>query len=368
MKHKLIILSLLLAPFSMAHAEGELKYSTETVRRAVELIIPQTVNDLGIGKNTLTVRNHSIVVVISNKGVVERIGMPLFSDAQRSAMPLPVYDYLEYALMDKTLHVSDNKLLYNDIKFRTGGWDTLLSITEADECNVSTVDDKANIIEWVRGGKTVVEMLVPINYASFANAPRAEMELNLIRDLEVFYPQEAQPLQVEEENLSKVKDGDYTIYMQKGRSYLNAAITDNTYYGIGKDDSVVPIVDKRLAVQSIANIVMLNNTKVPDADVDVTFILTEGKKEHRQVTVRQLVDYMRQTGCSPYYGYEKTEGNIIYGALFFYNQASGYDHVMSFNIDATTIGRSQRMRFTSNAYLYIPTTNVKNAYNKIFQK
>lgn len=368
MKHKLIILSLLLASFSTAYAEGELKYSTETVRRAVELIIPQTVNDLGIGKNTLTVRNHSIVVVINNRGVVERIGMPLFSDAQRSAMPLPVYDYLEYALMDKTLHISDNKLLYNDVRFRTGGWDTLLTITEQDACSISTVDDKANIITWVRDGKTIIEMLVPINYASFANASRAEMEQNLIRDLELFYPQEGQELQVEEENLSKVKDGDYTIYMQKGRSYLNAAITDNTYYGISKDDRVVPIVDKRLPVQSIANIVMLNTDKVPDADVDITFILTEGKKEYRHVTVRQLVEYMRQTGSSPYYGYEKTEDDTIYGALFFYNQSSGYDHVMSFNIDSTTIGRSQRMHFTANAYLYIPTTNVKNAYNRIFQK
>lgn len=365
---RLITLLFLILSFSISHAEGELKYSTETVRRAVELIIPQTVNDLGIGKNILTVRSHSIVVVISNKGVVERIGMPLFSDAQRSAMSLPVYDYLEYALMDKTLHISDNKLLYNDVKFRTGGWDTLLTVTEADGCSISTVDDKANIIQWVRDGKTIIEMLVPINYAAFANAPRAEMEQNLIRDLELFYPQDGQPLEIEEETLTKVKDGGYTIYMKKGKSYLNAAITDNTYYGIGKDDNVVPIVDKRLPVQSIANIVMLNSSNVPDADVDITFVLTEGKKEHRKVSVRQLVDYMRQCGSLPYYGYEKTENDIIYGALFFYNQASGYDHVMSFNIDATTIGRPQRMLFTSNAYLYIPTTNIKDAYNKIFQK
>lgn len=80
--------------------------------------------------------------------------------------------------------------------------------------------------------------------------------------------------------------------------------------------------------------------------------------------VRQLVAFARSMGCVPYFGYEETKNGKLQGGLFLYNKEFGYDHVLSLSCDVKDIATSKFL-FTSYAYLYTPTTNVKNLYNDI---
>ena len=69
----------------------------------------------------------------------------------------------------------------------------------------------------------------------------------------------------------------------------------------------------------------------------------------------------------PYFGYEETKDGKLQGGLFLYNKELGYDHVLSLSCDVKDIA-TDKLVFTSRAYLFIPTTNVKNLYNDIKSK
>ena len=60
------------------------------------------------------------------------------------------------------------------------------------------------------------------------------------------------------------------------------------------------------------------------------------------------------------------DGKLL-GGLFLYNKKLGYDHVLSLSCDIKDIA-TDNLVFTSYAYLYTPTTNVKNLYGDIKSK
>ena len=100
---------------------------------------------------TISRSGKDITLRFSEKGDVEHIGIPLFSKEMRLLQPSPVYDFLEYATLDKLFQVDDNTLRLDEVKFSKGGWNLLPGILEkSDYSTISNLNDKSYQVEWLK--------------------------------------------------------------------------------------------------------------------------------------------------------------------------------------------------------------------------
>ena len=81
----------------------------------------------------------------------------------------------------------------------------------------------------------------------------------------------------------------------------------------------------------------------------------------------QFLEFVKRQGCIPYFSFEEMRDGKLYGAMFIYNKETGYDHIFSLECDVKDIA-TNKLVLNSRAYLYTPTTNVKNLYNDIKTK
>ncbi len=131
---------------------------------------------------------HQISIRTDKDGVIEHIGIPMFNLKMRTLLPSPIYDYLEYAVLDHKYRLSENTLQQQKIKFRNGTWEDLYHITPANDCTIDKVDNKWYIVTWNRPSAEPLAVAVPIDYELLANSTRKEMEQSFVRNLKQFQP------------------------------------------------------------------------------------------------------------------------------------------------------------------------------------
>ena len=112
---------------------------------------------------------------------------------------------------------------------------------------------------------------------------------------------------------------------------------------------------------------LLNCKSIPEAKMSITMIASDKKNETATVSVRQFLEFVKSQGCIPYFSFEEMRDGKLYGAMFIYNKETGYDHIFSLECDVKDIA-TNKLVLNSRAYLYTPTTNVKNLYNDIKTK
>ena len=62
---------------------------------------------------------------VNAMGEIEHIGIPLFHGYMRILQPSPVYDFLEYAVLNKRYKVNPNQLYLSKVIFKTESWHIL---------------------------------------------------------------------------------------------------------------------------------------------------------------------------------------------------------------------------------------------------
>ena len=112
--------------------------SNKLENAASVLGIDKKIDTLSAGKTIklLTKDDRKIVVRVGMANMVEHIGVPLFNEQMRMLMPSPVYDFLEFAVLDKKYRLNSNTLNLSKVIFKRGNWDTLLREC-LDECDCS---------------------------------------------------------------------------------------------------------------------------------------------------------------------------------------------------------------------------------------
>ena len=370
MKNILLALALLFVGNMACRAAD---YASDHVKAAVEKL-RLSVDSLGEGETRLNVSGVSVVVRKLAGGDIDHVGMPLFHADLRRAQPLPIYDFLEYACLDRRFGVSSNKLLYKDVVFVKGNWNTLVQLGDSADCSVVCVADRVYEVRWSRGGRVMADVKVPVRYDVLSLSSRGELEARFISGLKRFEP--AVPVGdvvlTSGDGLEEVADSGMRFFMAKGASYADCRITNSTYYV--KADSIascgdsaqsaaspafVPLFDRRFPAQTVGNMMVLSSwDKAADARVQLRFVCANHKVVEATATMRQLVAYAESMGCKPYYGVESCKDGWLVMSLFLYNAQCGYDHVLKIECAADDVAADGCV-LSGRAYLFSPTTNVK---------
>lgn len=351
-----------------AEAQNNLSFKTEELKKVAAELKLEGLDTLKIGYTFIQKNNHQLVVRKAENGMVEHIGIQLFPEAYRQQANGAVLDFLESGLLCNTYKLTKNQLKYMDAKFVKGNWSLMLSLPKSVSCSVAMVNNKAYQIIWKEGKNEKINLLLPIKYDFLMNAPRKELEANFVRDLKAYrIKHKSVDCAVDVARLTVVKDGSDTLYMLPGKHYNLESITNTTFFKLKDSVEYVPVIDPKYPVQTTANTLLLDCYRVPEAKISLTVIGSDKKNSTILIPVRQLIAFAKSQGCVPYFGYEETKDGKLQGGLFLYNKELGYDHVLSLSCDVKDIA-TDKLVFTSRAYLFIPTTNVKNLYNDIKSK
>lgn len=360
-----IVLLLFMVAECMAQT---ISFKTEELKRIATELKLDGLDTLKVGSSAIPKGKYTLVVRKDGNGMVEHIGIKLFCKEYRQADNNAVLDFVENGLLYNTYKLTNNNLKYVDAKFVKGGWSTMLALTDSASFTIGKIENKVYQATWKEGKVEVVNMLIPIKYDLLLSTPRNELEHNFMRDLKA-YKAKKQPAEcdIDVVDLRSVKDNADTLYMLPGKSYILPTVTNTTYYRHTEKQDYQPLIDTKYPMQTIANTLLLDSKTIPEAKLEITIKASDGKDETAVVAVRQFIGFAKSQGCIPYFSFEEMRNGRFYGALFLYNKETGYDHIISLECDLKDVA-TDRLTFKAKAYLYTPTTNVKNLYDDIKTK
>lgn len=341
-----------------AEAQRVTYHSEHLSAAAKKLGVTAQIDTMKTGVNYVQAKGQRLEVRISDDLQVEHLGIPLFSQDQRQLQPSPVYDFLEYALLDNTFKVSQNPFVYSSVSFQKGAWKDMLSLADTTSCSITSLEDKLYKVVWTRGGNTAVEVTFPASYDMLAGSSRKEMEQNFVRDLRRFVGKSVvDTALIDSTDLRPMDNG---LYVRPGGSYILQAITDNVYFQ--KNDSLFRyVVDTKYPSESLANMVLADDPSVSECDINVRFVLYGGTVDSLLLPMKTFMRYCRSKGCHAYFGIENVSKSEMKASLFFYNKSSGYDHVVYLKAPMADFA-TRDYTIEGTMYLYAPTNNVENLF------
>lgn len=281
----------------------------------------------------------------------------LFSSEMRNLRPSPIYDFLEQALADHQARRPDRELQLNKVVFTRGSWETLATVRPDDACQISNVDNRRYVVSWSRGDREFVSLYFPIDYELLGGTTRRKMERSFVKRLR---SHQAKSLTVPHPKTSSLQQYNGEIYVLRGErfSYMQD-ITGDTYYTLHSGGKPLLLNDRHSPAETLAN--WLLTDVQPHARLSLNFQMSDYSKEQADVSIARWQSFCRAEGCTPYYIYEKTDGNTHKVMLVADNPAAGYIHMLSIDCPALQLA-ANNPQLTARAYLYIPVSNVTDLF------
>lgn len=368
--------SLIMATIAVSLTLSAQSFKSDRVRMAVEKMGIKIVSDSLMPDTTISLTakdGRTISLRTSPMGEVEHIGVPLFNNVMRLLQPSPVYDFLEFALLNWKYKINPNQLYLSKVIFKTGSWETLLrNQLDKYECSIENRDDKLYIVTWKHDDKVIAVVGIPIEYELLNNDTRRNMERAFIKELEKTTSSTIRPKPtiVNEDSLSIY--GTEGLFVIPGKSYIIDLLNQNVYYKLTtvyetvdtilykkpvtmKMEAVIPIVvnDPEFPAETFANLMMCDDTSVPKVTIDLDFHLSNYHRQQITIPLSQLKAFCRQQGCNFYFACDGIQKEIIRGVMFASNLPMGYNHLFSLSIPVEQLTSTSPV-VKANVYLYIP--------------
>lgn len=366
--------------FAQSYQSGKLK------KAAVALNIHEKVGTLPSGKTSeLFLSNgQKVMVRIGENQTVEHIGAPLFGGDIRMLMPSPVYDFIEYAVLNKKYRMNANQLNLSKVIFKKGSWDILANgrLDEC-ECSIENIDDKLYVVSWQRNGDDIAIVGIPIEYELLNNDSRRNIERNFVKEVETWKIKNIQ------DSIYPVSEDDLKIYgtgglfVCQGESYMVDELNQNTYYELKTiqefADTVIHnkamrisletvktalVVSQEFPAETLANLILSNDNIVADINMVIDFHLSDYHRQKIEMPYKQLKDYVSHQGCKLYFACSGIKNNVVRGVILVSNRAKGYNHLFSVSIPVNCLTEKDPV-INAAAYLYIPPIEKAKMFSRV---
>lgn len=377
-----LVFILLLAKFSTNLSAQD--YRAHRLRKTVEKLEIQIVSDSLMPDTTVILMakgGRNVCLRTDPMGYVEHIGIPLFSDMMRILQPSPVYDFLEYAVLNWKYKINPNQLDLSKVIFKKGSWETLFhnKLYEYD-CIIENHEDKLYVVTWKHDNKDIAVIGIPVDYELLNNDTRRNMERAFVKNLESSnsFVNRKNPTEISEENLSIY--GTQGLFVIPGNSYIVEMLNQNVYYKlttvyetvdtiINKKpvtmtmEAVLPkvVIDPEFPAETFANLMMCEDGTVPDVILDMDFHLSNYHHERISLPLSQLRAFCRQQGCNLFFACNGIQQENTRGVMFASNLAKGYNHLFSLRVPTEQLTSTSPI-VQADVYLYIPPVSKEKLF------
>lgn len=354
----------------MATPAQKTTYYADYIRQAVEkLQLTRAVDTLKCGYSQVKVKGRPVAIRLTEERQVDYIGLPLFSRQLKEVHPSPIYDYLEFAYLNKVFALSDNPYLHRELTCTEGNWNDWDMVTTQTPVTVENKDNKTYQVTWTFPTGRVMKVQFPNRYDRMANSSKGEMERNLVRDLKSWRQLRHEKVEVDLTEADTTvyrpfKDGRH--YVRWGESYLVKDINNHVY--LRQDGHRLHLIyDAAYPMESLANMLLTREGSYDDKPVRLEVVGYDFKKQWVNTTVGRLMSYLGSKGCQPYFGLESADAQRFSASLYLCNDAAGYGHLLRLSgKTAEVVGHEGMLQM--KAYLFIPTARIKTAIEHDEQK
>lgn len=356
MKKGKLLLILIICSCSLWNKVHAVSFQASYLERTAQHLKFDRLDTLRSEANIISYQSVPVIIIKNDDNVITHIGYKIFAHSLRAEHPSPIYNYIEYALLDHKFHFSDNPFTYKDLKFIEGSWTDVETVSETTSFQIDAVQNRFYILTWLLNDRKKVSLQFPINYERLSLVNRKELEQNIIKDINRYHVKEPVQMDFSEKNFCYNEKG---VAYKEGRTYLDKAINNNIYYQKSDSSNWSLMYSSDYPVETIANLCVAADAMAVDDIVNIKFVKYDYTKEIVAVKMKDFIGYMKSEGCVPFWGVESIEGDKIEGALFLYNKDKGFNHVLKIETYIKDVAAGKR-EFTATAYLLSPTTNVRD--------
>ena len=358
------LITILLCCSTLCTAGGQVRYRSESIKAAVtKLGLAKAVDTLKAGYTLLSYNGRRLCISVNAEREVDHIGIPLFSRQMRNLQPSPIYNYLEYAMLDHQYAISASPLTYRDLKFKKGGWMELGKMGDTADVSIYNIDGKHYRVLWKTGQKTVAEVMFPIQYEQLESSTHKELEENFVHDMK--HKKDLVPQHVAEPSMETLElvyaDGDERFYKRNGATLFADYITANTFYYTKDSKGPTLLNDHRYPGETICNMLLTGGVGGERLEMELVVMRQDFSRDTLVTSVAQLARLLMESGCKNYFGLKKSTKTELAFSLYAANRQSGYVHLIMFDNVPQDILQSKR-RLRAMAYLYIPISNIKEMF------
>ena len=305
-------------------------------------------------------------------GEVSHIGIQLFTQAEREAMPVtPVYDFIERYLLETHpsgafKEFNNNHHGADDVIVEKGNLKNLHNV-----CGDSTLaftsrfdNGRRYRFSWSRDDKDIFKISFPASYKLLYGYTFDEREQSLSKKIMNADSTARMPLSVDRQNLEECDSMLGSYHIRKGNYCVLPIINNDRCYSV--NDSIVELLyGASYPVESLKNLLVTGEIR-NRFTAKLRMMRYGGKIEEFSVPLNSLINYfIDEEGCTPYFGLKGLHiATKRISALYeMVNTTNGYEHLMSvtFNIDMLAEKEGEiEIRLTP----YIPLHNIRNMYKQ----
>ena len=369
------ILILLIGPsWSILEAQNTPNFKSHKLEEIASKLSAYYHVDFGASQ-VYALNEKPLIVTIDNFHTIDHIGFKLFDRAVMEQNPSPIYHFVERFLLELFLMKDNSKiseyLQESKIILRFGQtsnkgvYHDLLGVLSKISPGLSiimTTDNNRYTISWFQNNRLVFSLRFPIQYELLWGMNKAESENHFYSDLLAFRSVKNISIPSDTLNTSFMKAINDSCFRASGDYYGIEEITSDQYYQKTSKGKLIQLSDLNNPVESVLNLFTMK------ADKRITAAVVQrlygGRKVNFDITLSQLLDFCRVSGCEIYAGVEALEGNAISGTVMMVNRALGYNHLLSFSTDIRVISNPDKYKMDIQLFTFVPIHNINTLYNE----
>lgn len=364
-----LILSLLL--YGSIHAQ---EYSPQQcIGEKVKSIAEILYTDYQIDCENSTEAEIDKMAIIIRKNASKKIlhiGFKLFPNKTIDKHPSPAYNFIEYYLLNLYLLKEDSIILrqMNEDKVqilfgnKTRKQHLRKQLAEAvsalNRSSSFTIDMTGNnyTMAYADNENKVFKIHFPANHQLLSGMNKKESEQFFYTSLTSFPGAPCIEDTVDARTLEKIGEN---CYLQKGETYQIEAMNTNRYYTL-QNGNYLQLADTLQAGRSVQNLFTMQADNRIEANV--TLRLYGQKKIDFSIPLHKLLEFCRANGCKVFAGIESAGASSIKGTAILLNQAQGYSHTMSFEVDPRILNRPEAYKIKTDLYTFAPVHNIESIF------
>lgn len=364
-----LILSLLL--YGSIHAQ---EYSPQQcIGEKVKSIAEILYTDYQIDYENSTEAEIDKMAIIIRKNASKKIlhiGFKLFPNKTIDKHPSPAYNFIEYYLLNLYLLKEDSIILrqMNEDKVqilfgnKTRKQHLRKQLAEAvsalNRSSSFTIDMTGNnyTMAYADDENKVFKIHFPANHQLLSGMNKKESEQFFYTSLTSFPGAPCIEDTVDARTLEKIGEN---CYLQKGETYQIEAMNTNRYYTL-QNGNYLQLADTLQAGRSVQNLFTMQADNRIEANV--TLRLYGQKKIDFSIPLHKLLEFCRANGCKVFAGIESAGASSIKGTAILLNQAQGYSHTMSFEVDPRILNRPEAYKIKTDLYTFAPVHNIESIF------
>ena len=302
--------------------------------------------------DSYTFKGNKLHVATNKQGAICHIGYAMVNPALRNAEQLPLLNFVERYLLELDLPSDFSRgvrLNRDKVEYKAAANVVPSSIGYNDGFAYQVIELKSYRVTWERDGKPLLTLAFPMDAQLLLGCNAIELERNLVKNLSLTPNVKTKLSEISEEAL-------------KGRSdsYLDPLIT-NKIYANKKGGKYELVYNNSNIHQSVCKFALTGYSPsvIP---LNLTVDLYGYNKKELQLTYPQLIRFLKEEGCSIYFGIKTRSETMVEGTLFAVQKNLGYCHVVKLDIPTSIFNAQPIGKVSARIYAYIPQHNVSSDY------